>query len=226
MTSQYHIASTRWNQYNLKTAPTPELQGCLELPWGQDVLSLHNLLLVQVTVWPMRSGTGRVRKNRNLWMNGLRWWRKCYLSLSLLPKEASSLSFPFAPLSLKNKRKGHKVGSWSTREGSWVGMGWMTSQEKKSQAGSIEVSLAFLHNKSTKDCRAGWWWWGGMLDSIWALSSSELSLRVEIGVRWKQVVQVLPEQWPYMGSGEQGLKAKKARVCSQSLKNILSSLQT
>lgn len=105
----------------------------LELPRGQIALSLYPSLPFQVTVWPMSSGTGRVRRKRKLWTNGSRWWRRCYLSLSLPPKEASSLSFPFALLSLKDKRKGHKVGCRSTQDGGCVG--WMPSQEKKSHTG-------------------------------------------------------------------------------------------
>lgn len=94
----------------------------------------------------MRLGTGRVRRKKKTWMNGLRWWRRCYLCLSSPPKEASSLLFPFAPLSLKDKRKGHKVGSSSTWEGVEWGGCYLRGRSHTSE--SMQVFLTLLLNKS------------------------------------------------------------------------------
>lgn len=130
-----------------ESSPTSK-PNSLGLPRGQIALSLYLPLLLQVTVWPMSSGTGRVRRKRKLWMNGSMWWKRCYLSPSLPPKEASSLSFPFALLSLKDKRKGHKVGSKSTWEEGWVGGCHLRGRSHNHILGSMGVFLTLLHTKA------------------------------------------------------------------------------
>lgn len=126
---------------------TPMLWDSLGLPRGQIALSLYPPLHLQVTVSPMSSGTGRVRRKRKLWMNGLRWWRRCYLCPSLPPKEASSLSSPSALLSLKDKRKGHKVGCRRGGVGRLGGVDAI-SEEKVSYWGLWGSFWFFSINKS------------------------------------------------------------------------------
>ena len=117
----------------------------------------------------MRSRTGRVRRNRKPWMNGSRWWKRCYLSPSWPPKEASSLSFPFVPPSLKDKGKGHKVGTGNSMIKITLLQGNMEAQE------CVELSWTGSNRfRPSGRCRSTLqvlWSWQTLTGKFWAQQS-------------------------------------------------------